>query len=113
MCFAIIDGQAAYLDSAQDVAFALAAGRPVYGSMAGAVYYGGVIASPFDRALRVETLYDARAGLGLDGPAEMRPVGTRAAYRLHALGHSRGIDPSRAVHDPVGADLPPEARLIA
>lgn len=91
----------------------LAEGAPHYGSMAGAVYYGGVTASPFDRPLGVETLYDGAAALGLDGPRRMVETGRRATYKVVALHRSFGIDASRAVHDPVGSDLPADTRLIA
>lgn len=115
MCYKVADGVAVHLDTLAEVEQAVGEGFAVFGSLAGAVYYGGVTATPFDRAITVERLYDGKKGLGIgtsDGRSELHYVGSRAAYQVVVPGRG-GIDMARVVHAPVGGCLPADARLIA
>ncbi len=51
-------------------------------SAGNAVLYRGVKASVFERAIRVEKLFDGKAALEAGSTKDLQPVGTRSAYRV-------------------------------
>ena len=74
----------------------------VFGTLLGAVTYGGVVATAFDRPFRAERVYDAETILNAENPmralAEAEPVGVVGSFNIFLAANGRGF--SKGVQGP-------------
>ena len=105
----IIENQAAVeVESVTEADKLLAAGATIYSTLAMAVYQGGVVATPFDKPMREEHLYDTRTWFA-DGV--MKPAGRQSTYKVIPR-RSKQLPQRLLRFDPVGDNLPSRKGLI-